>query len=56
MPLEVLKEQLGHKTLAITLRHYAHLCADYKQQSVRAHGPSFGFKQQQGPQLVVTAS
>jgi integrase len=43
MPLEVLQKQLGHKDLRITLRHYAHLCSDYKQQSVRAHAPSFGF-------------
>ncbi len=52
MPLEVLKEQLGHKTLAITIRHYAHLCADYKQQSVRAHAPSFGFTAEAKPFLV----
>lgn len=43
MPLEVLQKQLGHKDLRITIRHYAHLCSDYKQQSVRAHAPSFGF-------------
>ncbi|WP_051979475.1 tyrosine-type recombinase/integrase [Edaphobacter aggregans] len=57
MPLEVLQRQLGHKDLRITMRHYAHLCSDYKQQSVRAHAPSFGFAEAvpeitKGPVLV----
>jgi integrase len=53
MPLEVLQKQLGHKDLRITIRHYAHLCSDYKQQSVRAHAPSFGFAvNKPGPVLV----
>lgn len=56
MPLEVLQKQLGHKDIRITLKHYAHLCSDYKQQSVRAHAPSFGFTEpveiMNGPLLV----
>ncbi|QHS51726.1 site-specific integrase [Edaphobacter sp. 12200R-103] len=56
MPLEVLQKQLGHKDIRITIKHYAHLCSDYKQQSVRAHAPSFGFAEpveiMNGPLLV----
>jgi integrase len=55
MPLEVLQKQLGHKDLRITMRHYAHLCSDYKQEQVRAHAPSFGFATKQGPVLVSMA-
>jgi integrase len=43
MPLEVLQKQLGHKDMRITMRHYAHLCQTFKQESVRRHAPSFGF-------------
>lgn len=55
MPLEVLQRQLGHKDLRITMRHYAHLCSQYKQEQVRAHAPSFGFATKQGPVLVSIA-
>jgi integrase len=52
MPLEVLQRQLGHKDLRITMRHYAHLCSQYKQDKVRAHAPTFGFDVKPGPMLV----
>ena len=43
MPIEVLAKQLGHKDTRITIRHYAHLCPNFKQKSVRANAPGFGF-------------
>jgi integrase len=47
MTIEVLAQQLGHKDTRITMRHYAHLCPNFKQTSVRQNAPSFGFN---GPQ------
>jgi integrase len=52
MPLEVLQKQLGHADLRMTMRHYAHLCDTYKQKSVRANAPSFGFPDPHGLTLV----
>jgi integrase len=43
MPIEVLAKQLGHKDTRITIRHYAHLCPNFKQRSVKANAPKFGF-------------
>jgi len=43
MTIEVLAQQLGHKDTRITMRHYAHLCPTFKQESVRRNAPSFGF-------------
>jgi integrase len=43
MTMEVLAQQLGHKDTRITMRHYAHLCPTFKQESVRRNAPSFGF-------------
>jgi len=43
MPIEVLSQQLGHKNIAVTMKHYAHLCQEYKAERVRQHAPSFGF-------------
>lgn len=52
MTIEVLAQQLGHKDTRITMRHYAHLCPTFKQESVRQNAPSFGFSVQSGPMLV----
>ncbi len=52
MTIEVLAQQLGHKDTRITMRHYAHLCPTFKQESVRQHAPSFGFTVKAGPMLV----
>lgn len=43
MTIEVLAQQLGHKDTRITMRHYAHLCPTFKQDSIRRYAPSFGF-------------
>lgn len=43
MTFEVLAQQLGHKDTRITMRHYAHLCPTFKQESVRHNAPSVGF-------------
>jgi integrase len=55
MPLDVLQKQLGHKDLRITMRHYAHLCSEYKQEQVRAHAPTFGFAAMPRPTIVSIA-
>jgi integrase len=59
MTIEVLAQQLGHKDTRITMRHYAHLCPTFKQESVRRNAPSFGFdvpqKSKRGPRLVKRA-
>jgi hypothetical protein len=39
MTIEVLAQQLGHKDTRITMRHYAHLCPTFKQESVRRNAP-----------------
>ena len=52
MTIEVLAQQLGHKDTRITMRHYAHLCPTFKQESVRRNAPSFGFSVKPGPVLV----
>ncbi len=52
MTIEVLAQQLGHKDTRITMRHYAHLCPTFKQESVRQNAPSFGFTNTSGPKLV----
>jgi len=54
MTIEVLAQQLGHKDTRITMRHYAHLCPTFKQESVRQNAPSFGFSKA-GPVLVAKA-
>jgi len=56
MTIEVLAQQLGHKDTRITMRHYAHLCPTFKQESVRQNAPSFGFSVKPGPVLVAKAS
>jgi integrase len=57
MTIEVLAQQLGHKDTRITMRHYAHLCPTFKQESVRRNAPSFGFAvNKPGPVLVNKAS
>lgn len=57
MTIEVLAQQLGHKDTRITMRHYAHLCPTFKQESVRRNAPSFGFAASKpGPVLVTKAS
>jgi integrase len=56
MTIEVLAQQLGHKDTRITMRHYAHLCPTFKQESVRRNAPSFGFVSKLGPVLVDKAS
>jgi len=57
MTIEVLAQQLGHKDTRITMRHYAHLCPTFKQESVRRNAPSFGFGvDKPGPVLVNRAS
>jgi integrase len=57
MTTEVLAQQLGHKDTRITMRHYAHLCPTFKQESVRRNAPSFGFAvHKPGPVLVNRAS
>jgi hypothetical protein len=43
MTIEVLAQQLRHKDTRITMRHYAHLCPQSKQESGRRNAPSFGF-------------
>lgn len=43
MAIEVLAQQLGHKDTRIAMRHYAHLCSTFKQDSIRRFAPSFGF-------------
>lgn len=55
MTIEVLAQQLGHKDTRITMRHYAHLCPTFKQESVRQNAPSFGFNVKPGPVLVSKA-
>lgn len=55
MTIEVLAQQLGHKDTRITMRHYAHLCPTFKQESVRRNAPSFGFSVKPGPVLVAKA-
>ena len=41
----------------MTMRHYAHLCPTFKQESVRRNAPSFGFTTNKpGPVLVSRAS
>jgi integrase len=55
MTIEVLAQQLGHKDTRITMRHYAHLCPTFKQESVRRNAPSFGFDVKPGPVLVTKA-
>jgi integrase len=55
MTIEVLAQQLGHKDTRITMRHYAHLCPTFKQESVRQNAPSFGFNVKPGPVLVAKA-
>jgi len=55
MTIEVLAQQLGHKDTRITMRHYAHLCPTFKQESVRRNAPSFGFNVKPGPVLVAKA-
>jgi len=55
MTIEVLAQQLGHKDTRITMRHYAHLCPTFKQESVRQNAPSFGFSSKPGPVLVEKA-
>jgi integrase len=55
MTIEVLAQQLGHKDTRITMRHYAHLCPTFKQESVRQNAPSFGFNIKPGPVLVAKA-
>jgi integrase len=55
MTIEVLAQQLGHKDTRITMRHYAHLCPAFKQESVRRNAPSFGFSVKPGPVLVAKA-
>lgn len=55
MTIEVLAQQLGHKDTRITMRHYAHLCPTFKQESVRQNAPSFGFAAKPGPSLVANA-
>jgi integrase len=57
MTIEVLAQQLGHKDTRITVRHYAHLCPTFKQDSIRRFAPSFGFGESKpGPVLVTKAS
>jgi integrase len=57
MTIEVLAQQLGHKDTRITMRHYAHLCPTFKQESVRRNAPSFGFAANKpGPGRVNRAS
>jgi integrase len=55
MTIEVLAQQLGHKDTRITMRHYAHLCPTFKQESVRQNAPSFGFNVKPRPVLVSKA-
>lgn len=52
MTIEVLAQQLGHKDTRITMRHYAHLCPTFKQESVRRNAPSFGFTNEAKPFIV----
>jgi integrase len=52
MTIEVLAQQLGHKDTRITMRHYAHLCPTFKQESVRKNAPTFGFATKPGPSLI----
>jgi integrase len=40
--LEVVSNQLGHSSTAITSKHYAHLSPEYIGRSVRDNKPSFG--------------
>jgi len=54
MTIEVLAQQLGHKDTRITMRHYAHLCPTFKQDSVRRNAPTFEFTSL-GPVLVSKA-
>jgi integrase len=60
MTIEVLAQQLGHKDTRITMRHYAHLCPTFKQESVRRNAPSFGFgsvsEPSDGPTRAASAS
>lgn len=56
MTIEVLAQQLGHKDTRITMRHYAHLCPTFKQESVRRNAPSFGFSVKPGPVLVAKSA
>lgn len=56
MTIEVLAQQLGHKDTRITMRHYAHLCPTFKQESVRQNAPSFGFTDDAKPFLVKTSA
>jgi hypothetical protein len=57
MTIEVLAQQLGHKDTRVTMRHYAHLCPTFRQESVRRNAPSFGFAvNKPGPVLVNRAS
>ncbi len=42
MPLDVLKDQLGHKDLRMTMR-YAHIGASHQQEQVKLYAPTFEF-------------
>lgn len=44
MPLLIVAETLGHADLRMVTAHYAHLSADYRDQMIRDHAPSFGIE------------
>ena len=55
-PMPVIAALLGHADTRMTERHYGHLSPSYVADTLRANLPSFGFKSQTGPQLVIAAS
>jgi integrase len=40
--LQTVSKQLGHKSIAITDKHYAHLCDRYVEQQMQKSAPDFG--------------
>jgi integrase len=46
MPLQVAAANLGHVDTTMVEKHYGHLGASYKRDTVRAHAPQFGFSRE----------
>ena len=44
VPMAVIAQQLGHASVKVTEKHYAHLAPSYVADEIRRGAPSFGFK------------
>jgi integrase len=44
VPMAVIAQQLGHASVKVTEKHYAHLAPSYVADAIRKGAPVFGFK------------